>query len=30
MDGMSFEQLKSEFDVPIYDLDTDGLLALLA
>lgn len=30
LDGMSFDQLKSDFDVPIYDLDTNGLIALLS
>jgi putative radical SAM enzyme (TIGR03279 family) len=29
LDGMTFEQLKSEFPVPIYDLDLDGLLRFL-
>lgn len=26
LDGMSFEELKKKFPVPIYDLDLDGLL----
>jgi putative radical SAM enzyme (TIGR03279 family) len=30
LDGMTFDQLKFEFDVPIYDLDTNGLIALLS
>ena len=30
LDGMSFDQLKSIFDVPIYDLDTDGLIEFLS
>ncbi|HEX6125068.1 MAG TPA: DUF512 domain-containing protein, partial [Pyrinomonadaceae bacterium] len=29
IDGMSVDELKSLFDVPIYDLDTDGLIDLL-
>ncbi len=30
IDGMTLDHLKEQFDVPIYDLDTDGLFALLA
>lgn len=30
IDGMPYEQLCSHFDVPLYDLDTDGLIHLLA
>ena len=30
LDGMSFDELKSLFAVPVYDLDTDGLIDLLA
>lgn len=30
LDGMSFDELKSKFPVPIYDLDTQGLIALLS
>ena len=30
IDGMPFEELKARFDVPIYDLDTNGLLELLS
>jgi putative radical SAM enzyme (TIGR03279 family) len=30
LDGMSLEELKSVFDVPLYDLDTDGLINLLS
>jgi putative radical SAM enzyme (TIGR03279 family) len=30
LDGMSFEELRSLFDVPVYDLDTDGLISFLA
>ena len=30
LDGMSFDELKSLFAVPIYDLDTDGLINFLA
>jgi NifB/MoaA-like Fe-S oxidoreductase len=30
IDGMSVDELRSMFDVPIYDLDTDGLIELLA
>ncbi len=29
MDGMSYEQLRAEFDVPVLDLDTEGLIELL-
>jgi putative radical SAM enzyme (TIGR03279 family) len=29
LDGMQFEDLKREFDVPIYDLDTKGLIEFL-
>jgi putative radical SAM enzyme (TIGR03279 family) len=30
IDGMSFDQLRSKFSVPIYDLDLNGLLHFLA
>lgn len=30
LDGMSYEQLKQNFPVPVYDLDTDGLIAFLS
>jgi putative radical SAM enzyme (TIGR03279 family) len=30
IDGMMFEELKGHFGVPVYDLDIDGLLELLA
>ena len=30
LDGMSFDQLKEMFDVPVYDMDTDGLIAFLS
>ena len=30
IDGMSFDELKSIFPVPVYDLDTDGLMAFLS
>lgn len=30
LDGMTFDELKAEFGVPIYDLDTNGLIALLS
>ena len=30
LDGMSFDELKSLFAVPIHDLDTDGLIDFLA
>lgn len=29
LDGMTYEELKSQFNVPVYDLDTDGLLDFL-
>jgi putative radical SAM enzyme (TIGR03279 family) len=29
LDGMSFDELKKLFDVPVYDLDVDGLIDLL-
>ncbi|PYT00479.1 MAG: DUF512 domain-containing protein [Acidobacteria bacterium] len=29
LDGMSFDELKSMFDVEVYDLDTDGLIEFL-
>ncbi|MEJ7622754.1 MAG: DUF512 domain-containing protein [Pyrinomonadaceae bacterium] len=29
LDGMTLEELKSQFRVPIYDVDTDGLIGLL-
>jgi putative radical SAM enzyme (TIGR03279 family) len=30
LDGMSFDELKSIFDVPVYDLDVDGLITFLS
>ncbi len=30
LDGMTFDELKSKFDVPIYDFDTKGLIEMLA
>jgi hypothetical protein len=30
IDGMSVDELRSMFDVPVYDLDTDGLIEFLA
>jgi putative radical SAM enzyme (TIGR03279 family) len=30
LDGMTFDELKSKFPVPIYDLDTNGLIDFLA
>jgi len=30
LDGMTFDKLKAAFPVPIYDLDTNGLIALLS
>lgn len=30
LDGMSFDELKSKFPVPIYDLDTNGLIEFLS
>ena len=30
IDGMSFDELKSLFDVPVYDLDVDGLMNFLS
>ncbi|MDQ3490649.1 MAG: DUF512 domain-containing protein [Pyrinomonadaceae bacterium] len=30
LDGMTYDELKSKFDVPIYDLDTKGLIEMLA
>ena len=30
IDGMAFEELKSKFPVPIYDLDTSGLIEFLS
>ena len=29
LDGMNFDDLKSHFDVPVYDLDTEGLLRFI-
>ena len=29
LDGMSFDELKSQFDVPIYDFDTEELLKFI-
>ena len=30
LDGMTYDDLKSQFDVPVYDLDTNGLIAMLS
>ena len=30
LDGMSLDELKSRFEVPVYDLDTDGLVEFLS
>ena len=30
LDGMTFDELKAKFPVPIYDLDTNGLIEFLA
>lgn len=30
LDGMTYDELKNQFDVPVYDLDTNGLMAFLA
>jgi NifB/MoaA-like Fe-S oxidoreductase len=30
IDGMSYDELRAAFDVPVYDLDTDSLLAMLS
>jgi putative radical SAM enzyme (TIGR03279 family) len=30
LDGMSYDDLKGQFDVPVYALDTDGLMRFLA
>ncbi len=30
LDGMSYETLRSQFRVPVYDLDTDGLVEMLS
>ncbi|MFN0140456.1 MAG: DUF512 domain-containing protein [Pyrinomonadaceae bacterium] len=30
LDGMSYDELKLQFPVPVYDLDTDGLTAFLS
>jgi NifB/MoaA-like Fe-S oxidoreductase len=30
IDGMMFDELKSRFPVPIYDLDTNGLIEFLS
>ena len=29
LDGMNFDDLKSRFDVPVYDLDTEALLRFI-
>jgi putative radical SAM enzyme (TIGR03279 family) len=29
LDGMSYEELRSKFEVPIYDMDTNGLISYL-
>lgn len=29
LDGMTYDDLRSQFDVPVYDVDTDGLINLL-
>ena len=30
LDGITFDELKSQFDVPVYDLDINGLIAMLS
>jgi Fe-S oxidoreductase, related to NifB/MoaA family len=30
LDGVTLDELKSQFDVPVYDLDINGLIALLS
>jgi len=30
LDGMQYDDLKAQFDVPVYDLDTDGLIQFLS
>ena len=29
LDGMTYDDLKSQFDVPVYDVDTAGLIEFL-
>ena len=29
LDGMTYEDVKSQFTVPVYDVDTNGLIAML-
>jgi NifB/MoaA-like Fe-S oxidoreductase len=30
LDGMTYDELKKQFPVPVYDLDTDGLIDFLS
>jgi NifB/MoaA-like Fe-S oxidoreductase len=30
IDGMTFEELKTRIDLPVYDLDLNGLIAMLS
>ena len=30
LDGMTYDDLKGQFDLPTYDLDTDGLIEMLS
>lgn len=30
LDGLTYDELKAQFDVPVYDLDTDGLIEFLS
>lgn len=30
LDGMTYDDLKSQFDIPVYDLDTNGLIEMLS
>ncbi len=30
LDGMTYDQLRTQFPVPVYDVDTDGLIDMLA
>ena len=30
LDGMTYDALKSRFDVPVYDVDTEALIAMLS
>jgi NifB/MoaA-like Fe-S oxidoreductase len=30
IDGMAYDELRSSFDVPVYDLDSEGLMRMLS